>query len=109
MERTYEYIEFVRVEEKPKTSVWSCRNRKSGDELGIVRWHGPWRRYCYFPLVQAVYSEGYCPEFFRETPLFGMSKAPVEMDLSRTMAHVGPWSKVRVKDICQMVEEVVKR
>jgi len=58
MERTYEYIEFVRVEEKPKTSVWSCRNRKSGDELGIVRWHGPWRRYCYFPSVQAVYSEG---------------------------------------------------
>ena len=56
--RRYEYIHFVQVEQKPKTSVWSCRNNKSGAEPGQVKWHGPWRRYCYFPTCPAVYSAG---------------------------------------------------
>jgi len=56
----YDYLRFV---EKPrpavrKTGIYSCRNLKSDTELGIVRWHGPWCCYCYFPTVQAVYSEG---------------------------------------------------
>ena len=60
MKTEYDYLRFV---EKPrptgrKTGIYSCRNRKSDTELGIVRWHGPWRRYCYFPTVQAVYSGG---------------------------------------------------
>lgn len=55
---TYEYIHFVKVEQREKTAVWSCRNNKSGDELGIVKWHGPWRAYCFFPSGPAVYSAG---------------------------------------------------
>lgn len=54
----YQYIKFVEVEKKPKTSVWSCRNRSDGYELGEVKWHGPWRQYCYFPSGPAVYSKG---------------------------------------------------
>jgi len=54
----YDYLRFV---QKPtpanrKTGIYSCRNLKSDAELGEVRWYGPWRGYCYFPSVQAVYS-----------------------------------------------------
>ena len=54
----FEYVHFVKTENKPKTSVWSCRNNNSSDELGIVKWYAPWRAYCFFPTVQAVYSAG---------------------------------------------------
>lgn len=53
----YEYLHFVKTEDKPKTSVWSCRTR-TDVELGEVKWFTSWRQYCYFPLTQAVYSNG---------------------------------------------------
>ena len=58
MKTDYQYITFKLVEEKPKTKVWQCCNKKSGGELGIVKWYPAWRQYCYFPTVQAVYSDG---------------------------------------------------
>ena len=58
MKTRYQFINFVLVEQKPKTGVYSCRNNRSEAELGEIRWHGPWRQYCYFPTVQAVYSAG---------------------------------------------------
>lgn len=63
MRTTYRYIHFVEVEKKPKTSVWSCRNNRTGRPLGIVEWYGPWRQYCYSstgpPVAgRVVYSEG---------------------------------------------------
>ena len=51
-----EYIHFVKKADKPKTSVWSCRNNRSGDELGEIKWYPAWRQYCYFPACPAVYS-----------------------------------------------------
>lgn len=54
----YKYIHFIKKENKPKTSVWSCRNNTSTAELGEVKWYPAWRQYCYFPTVQAVYSVG---------------------------------------------------
>ena len=58
MKTKFEYIYFELIEEKPKTKVFSCRNNRSNTELGIVKWYPAWRRYCYFPTVQAVYSVG---------------------------------------------------
>ena len=57
-DKIYEYVYFAHVEDKPKTSVWSCRMNRTKDELGIVKWYPAWRSYCYFPTVQAVYSSG---------------------------------------------------
>lgn len=57
-EKRYRFIHFVEIERKAKTSVFSCRNNRSGEELGQVRWYPAWRRYCYFPTVQAIYSAG---------------------------------------------------
>ena len=58
MKTQYKYIRFEKTEDKPKTSVWSCRNNRSSEELGIIKWYSGWRQYCYFPLTQAVYSAG---------------------------------------------------
>ena len=56
----YKYVQFV--EEYPrkriKTFIWSCQNKTSRTELGTVRWYAPWRQYCFFNRVQAVYSAG---------------------------------------------------
>jgi len=56
--KTYKYIHFVVIQEKGKTSVWSCRNNSTRYELGLVQWYGPWRQYCYFSSNPAVYSDG---------------------------------------------------
>jgi hypothetical protein len=58
MKTRYKYINFVKIADKPKTSVWSCRANRSGLELGEIKWYGPWRQYCYFPTCAAVYSVG---------------------------------------------------
>ncbi len=62
MKTEYEYIVFVGVctSAKRKTGVFSCRNKKGGDRLGIVKWYPGWRRYCFFPQEHnlLVFSEG---------------------------------------------------
>jgi len=54
----YGHIHFVKKEDRPKNAVWSCRNNRSSDQLGVVKWYSAWMQYCYFPTVQAVYSVG---------------------------------------------------
>lgn len=59
MQTKYKYLVFEKsAHQLPKTSVWECKNAKRGTVLGIVKWYSPWRQYCYFPTVQAVYSAG---------------------------------------------------
>lgn len=58
MDKRYEFIHFVEIDQKPKTKVFSCRNNKSCEELGVIKWYPSWRQYCFFPTVQAVYSAG---------------------------------------------------
>jgi hypothetical protein len=58
MKTDYQHIRFVEQVCKGKTKIFSCRNKRSGEELGIVKWYPGWRQYCYFPSVQAVYSSG---------------------------------------------------
>lgn len=52
----YYFVHFVKVEDKPKTTVWSCRNNDSGVEIGVVKYHGPYRCYCFFSKVEAIYT-----------------------------------------------------
>ena len=56
----FDYIHFFRIGDSDtgKTEIWSCRNNKSGEELGKVKWHGPWRQYCFTPSQPSVYSAG---------------------------------------------------
>ena len=60
MKTEYEYLRFAELPKRDdrKTSTYSCQNLKSTTELGLVKWHGAWRQYCFFPTIQAVYSAG---------------------------------------------------
>lgn len=58
MQKIYEFINFEQIETKGKTTAWSCRNKHHGEELGVVKWYGAWRQYCYLPSCPAVYSKG---------------------------------------------------
>jgi len=59
MKTEYQYLIFTEVKKTTgKTRIFECRNKKSKIVLGIVKWHGAWRQYCYFPTIQAVYSAG---------------------------------------------------
>ena len=52
------YIHFMKIEDKPKTSVWSCRNNSGDYQIGIVKWNPGWRQYCFFPESDMVFSVG---------------------------------------------------
>lgn len=58
MKTLYKYIHFEKVAETPKTSSWICRSNRSNDDLGMVKWYGPWRQYCYFSAGGSVYNVG---------------------------------------------------
>ena len=59
MKTVYMYLVFVQIENPgKKTSIWECRNKNSQTVLGLIKWYVSWRQYCYFPVVQAVYSAG---------------------------------------------------
>jgi hypothetical protein len=58
MKTEYEFLKFVQLIGTGKTMKWSCQNKNSCAELGLVKWYGSWRQYCYFPTVRAVYSAG---------------------------------------------------
>jgi hypothetical protein len=50
------YLDFESTESSTKTDHWSVQNHKTHTELGIVKWAGTWRQYCYFPTINAMYS-----------------------------------------------------
>jgi hypothetical protein len=58
MQLDYEYLIFVVQQSTGKTSRYHCTTKSAGALLGEVKWHSPWRQYCYFPQIQAVYSAG---------------------------------------------------
>lgn len=51
-----EYLLFEEGPPKPRTKVWGVSTRH-GDEFGEIKWHGPWRQYCYC-IDDLVYSKG---------------------------------------------------
>ena len=56
IERKSKYLEFIELKPKPKTRVFSCRNKMSGDSLGEIKWYPPFRKYAYFSNVDIVYD-----------------------------------------------------
>ena len=56
MKTEYKYIRFELVEQKPKTTVWHILNRRSGFNLGTIRWYPRWRQYCFFTRDGCVFN-----------------------------------------------------
>lgn len=53
----YKYIHFVEGPGPEEDSrIWSCRNNKCGDQLGVVTWYGPWRQYVFVSSPGVVFS-----------------------------------------------------
>lgn len=52
----YKYITMIKVEDKPKTSVFNVFT-KYDDILGQVKWFPRWRQYCFFPEDDCVFSK----------------------------------------------------
>ena len=50
------YIDFVQIESKNKTKVEEVRT-KEGIVLGIIKWHGSWRQYSFFPMPNTVFEK----------------------------------------------------
>lgn len=50
------YIIFKEISDTGKTKVWSVENSHDGSFLGIVKWHGPWRKYVLFAERQCIWS-----------------------------------------------------
>ena len=58
MKTCYEYIEFVKIAQKARTSIWVIRNLSSGTDLGEVIWKNGWRQYVFSPNIGTEYSIG---------------------------------------------------
>ena len=56
MKTQYKFIYFIKVEDKPKTSVWDCIS--DSDWLGQVKWYAPWRQYCFYPVPETIFNVG---------------------------------------------------
>lgn len=41
-----------------KTSIYVVTNNRTESELGLIRWHGPWRQYVFVPRDGTIYSSG---------------------------------------------------
>ncbi len=87
MKTKFEYIHFVKVAEKPKTTVWECRHNEVIDELydednvlGVVKWYGPWRQYCFSQIALMGVFNASClddiAEFIRSLPRKSGKKPP---------------------------------
>ena len=55
------YIKFDQVPNPGrKTDRWVCRNKTSGDIIGMVGWYPEWRRYAFWPerFREPIFSAG---------------------------------------------------
>lgn len=52
------YLKFTKLPQKDgkKTSVWKITNLDMAFILGYIKWHGPWRKYCFFPEGQTIWD-----------------------------------------------------
>lgn len=54
-----EYIKFVDMTDEPdaKTKTIKVVSVREGYTLGVIKWHGAWRRYTFFPDGDTVWSD----------------------------------------------------
>ena len=57
MNTKYKFIHFTLIGQTEKTGTWACR-ANSGGSLGLVKWYGPWRQYCFFSAAACVFNNG---------------------------------------------------
>jgi len=51
------YLVFRILERKPKTNVYAVYSKMHGFVIGLVKWYGNWRQYCFFPEPDTVFNK----------------------------------------------------
>lgn len=51
------HIRFVLYDSRPKTFIWRVVAKDGDVSLGLIKWFGRWRRYCFFPDSDTVFEE----------------------------------------------------
>lgn len=60
MSKTFvNFIQTARISDKAVTHSWLVFPKRAATPIGTVKWHAPWRRYCYFPEANSLY-DGAC-------------------------------------------------
>lgn len=54
--RVEKYIEFQEKAPNKKTRRWWVVNYRTQVIVGEVKWHGAWRKYCFFPEPNTLYD-----------------------------------------------------
>lgn len=55
--RVEKYIKFEKRQwEHKKTCNWFVINTRTNDICGEIKWHGAWRKYCFFPSDDTLYD-----------------------------------------------------
>ncbi len=56
--KTTEYLVFRLAKLNPKTAVYMVLSRRHGTQLGVIKWHSPWRQYAFFPASDTLFNTG---------------------------------------------------
>lgn len=51
------YLQFTETRDIGKTKVWRVENSNDGSFLGVIRWHGAWRKYVLDVMPDCIWSE----------------------------------------------------
>ena len=51
------WIRFDELTPNPATKRWAVMPQDGSQQIGMVKWYGPWRKYCFFPMPETVYEQ----------------------------------------------------
>lgn len=63
MNKQKQYIDFKVIKPfihntKRLTVTCAIISLSSGEQLGIIKWYGPWRQYCFYPNDDTLWNDG---------------------------------------------------
>jgi len=51
------WIDFILIEQKPKTKVFAVVNKEDKSKIGIIAWYSAWRKYSFSPFKDTVFEQ----------------------------------------------------
>lgn len=55
-EYVYKYITIKQIESDTKTMKFDVLANSSQEKIGIIKWHGAWRQYAFYPEPNTLFS-----------------------------------------------------
>ncbi len=51
------WIRFEELTPNPATKRWAVMPKDGSAQIGMVKWYGPWRKYCFQPSSNTVFEQ----------------------------------------------------